>query len=109
PTSEWSKNLRAAFGGDQNVQIYEVADIAGAPRMFRGMITSGMRTSVQQDQRDNFFVVTQDDGAWKGWAGFSAADDAYILLVDKSGQQVWKTHGAFNQPTLADLKKRALA
>lgn len=109
PVSEWNKNLRPIFAGDQNVRIYQAADIAGAPHIFQGMIISGMRKGQPPDQRDNFFVVTENDNAWKQWVGFSAPDDAYIVLVDKSGQQVWKTHGAFNQTLLADLKTRALA
>ena len=107
--SEWNKNVRVAFGGDPKIQIYQAADIAGAPRLFRGMITAGIRKGQPPDQRDNFFVVTEDDSAWKQWAGFSAPDDAYIVLANKSGQQVWKAHGAFNQASLAELKQRVVA
>jgi ATP10 protein len=105
PTSDWNKNLRAAFAADHNLQIYQVADIAGAPRLLRGIITSGMRKGVPPDQRDNFFVVT-DDTAWKQWASYSAPDDAYIVLVNQSGQPIWKTHGPFNQTSLNELKKK---
>ena len=31
---------------------------------------------------------------------------AYLVLVDKSGQAVWRTHGAVNDAALAELKKQ---
>lgn len=109
PTSDWNKNLHAAFSADHNLQIYQVADIAGAPHLFRGMITSGIRKDVPPDQRDNFLVVTDADTAWKQFAGYSAPDDAYIVLINKSGQPIWKTHGPFNQTSLNELKQKVEA
>ena len=67
-----------------------------------------MRKGVPPDQRDNFLVVTTDDTAWKQWASYSAPDDAYIVLVDKSAQPIWKTHGPFNQTLLDELKQKVL-
>ena len=106
PTTDWNKQIRQALGQDHNLQIYQVAHLQGAPRFIHGMIVSGIRKGVPPDQQDNFFVLYEGQDAWKQWAAFSEPDDAYLVLVDKSGQAVWKTHGAFTQASLDQLKKQ---
>jgi hypothetical protein len=108
-TSEWGKNLKLLTTADRNLKVHQVVELQGAPRIFRGMIVSGIRKSVPSDRYDDFFVVTDNEDGWKQWVGFSAPDDAYVVLADKSAQQVWKTHGAFNQTLLAELRTRATA
>ncbi len=105
PTADWNKNLRQQFANDHNLQICQVAELQDAPRMFRSMIVSGIRKGVPPDQQNNFFVLTEGADAWKKWMGFSAPDDAYIVLVDGSGATLWKTHGNFSEGALAELKQ----
>lgn len=104
-TSEWGKRLRPELAQDHAVQIYEIAHLEGAPRLFRGMIVSGIRKGVPPDQQDNFFTLFEAQDAWKQWVGFSEPDDAYVVLVDKTGQATWKTHGAVSQASVDELKK----
>jgi len=102
----WNKSIRQEFAQDHQLQVYQVAHLEGAPGIMRGMIVSSIRKGVPPAQQENFLVLTEGQNAWKQWVGFSAPDDAYIVLVDKSGQSTWKTHGSFNDAALAELKKQ---
>lgn len=92
-SGRWDKQLRQEFTADSNMQIYNVAELEGAPKMFRGMIRHAMLGSIPQNERDTFVVLYQDEDVWKKLAGFFDPDDAYILLVDSAGRIRWRAHG----------------
>ena len=105
PTGDWTKKLRPLYAQDRDLQIYQAAHLQGAPRLIRGMIVSGMKKGVPPDQQDNFFVLYEAPDDWKRWVNFSEPDDAYIVLVDKAGQTVWRTHGPLNDAGINELNK----
>ena len=39
----------------------------------------------------------QQEKAWKAFVGFAAPDEAYLLLLDSSGNLAWRTHGVFSE------------
>ena len=75
------------------IPVFEIAQIAGAPGLIRGMNKSGMKKSVPAAEHDNFVVLTQDDKAWRAY--FDVGDDQvpYVLLIDGSGKVLWRGHG----------------
>ena len=89
----WVKAIHAdpALGG---VTVYQVAQIAAAPSLIRGMIKSGMRKGVPAAEQDRFIVLTQDEKTWRGY--FAVDDDrvSYVVLIDASGKMLWQGHGA---------------
>ena len=89
----WAKAVRgdAALAG---LQVYQVAEIEGAPGFVRGMIKSGMRKGVAPAEQDYFLVLTQDEKLWRDYFGVSNDKDPYVVMLDASGNVVWHGHGA---------------
>ena len=77
-TGAWVK-VRALAG----VIVYEIAEIAGAPGLIRGMIKSGMKKGVPAAEQDNFVVLTEDAKPWRSY--FEVGDDfqvPYVILLE---------------------------
>lgn len=102
-TAAWVKAIHAdrELAG---MPVYEIADIAGAPSLIRGMIRSGMKKGVPAADQDHFVVLTQDDKPWRTY--FEVGDDQvpYVALIDPAGKIVWRGHGA-----AADLEPKLKA
>jgi ATP10 protein len=92
-TGAWVKAIHAdpALAG---VSVYEIAEIAGAPSLIRGMIKSGMKKGVPAAEQDNFVVLTEDAKPWRSY--FEVGDDQvpYVMLLDPSGKIIWHGHGS---------------
>jgi hypothetical protein len=91
-TGAWVKAIRgdSALAG---IAVYEIAQIAGAPGLLRGVIKNGMKKSVPADQQDGFVVLTKDEKPWREY--FAVGDDQvpYVVLIDASGKTLWRGHG----------------
>jgi hypothetical protein len=76
------------------VAVYQVAMIAGAPSLIRGMIKSGMKKGTPPAEQGYFVVLTQDEKLWRSY--FDVGDDqvAYVMLIDGSGKVLWHGHGS---------------
>jgi len=105
-TGAWVKAIHAdsALAG---VSVYQIAQIAGAPGLIRGMIKSGMRKGVAASEQDNFVVLTQDEKLWRTY--FEVGDDQipYVKMIDAKGKVLWRGHGsaADLEPKLRDALK----
>jgi hypothetical protein len=103
----WVKSIHAdpALNG---VAVYEIAEIAGAPSLIRGMIKSGMRKGVPPAEQTNFIVLTQDEQPWRAY--FDVSDDQvpYVVLIDATGKVLWHGHGkaAELEPQLRAVRPR---
>ena len=84
---------------------YEAAVIEDAPSFIRGMITSGMKHDIPPEQQETFLTVIENEPAWKQVFGFSAPDDAYLGIFDKSGKLLWRTSGGEKAANSADIAK----
>jgi hypothetical protein len=95
PTKEWAQRVAADYPSDAKLACLQVPILAGAPRMVRGMIRHGMKKDIPKEKYDRVALVFKDEDAWKKAADFdhSHSDDAYILLLDASGNIRWKTRG----------------
>jgi hypothetical protein len=95
-TAAWVKAIHAdpALAG---VSVYEIAEIAGAPGLIRGMIKSSMRKGVPPAEQDYFVVLTEDAKPWRSY--FDVTDDQvpYVMLLDPSGKILWHGHGAASE------------
>jgi hypothetical protein len=90
--SAWERRLSADFAGRPEVVVYQIPILEGAPKFIRGMIVNGMRKGVPAPKQANFIVVVNDEDQWKRICGYQKGDDAYIVIVDKSGEI--RQHGA---------------
>lgn len=95
PAKDWARRVDADYPSDQKFISLQVPVLAGAPRLVRGMIRHGMKKDIPKEKYDRVALIFKDEDAWKSAAGFESAhgDDAYILLLDASGNIRWKTHG----------------
>jgi len=92
-SGRWNTQLRQEFASNENLHFYTVAVLQDAPKLVRGIIRHGMRSSIPQNEQDSFALLYKDEGIWKKLVYFSEADDAYVLLADSTGQVHWHTHG----------------
>jgi hypothetical protein len=92
-TAAWVKAIHAD-PALASVSVYEIAEIAGAPSLIRGMIKSGMKKNVPAAEQDSFVVLTEDAKPWRSY--FDVGDDQvpYVMLLDPSGKILWHGHGA---------------
>ena len=92
-TGAWVKAIQADKAL-ADVRVYEVAQIAGAPGLIRGIIKSGMKKSVPAAEHDTFVVLTQDEKPWRNY--FDVGDDQvpYVVMIDTAGKVVWRGHGS---------------
>ena len=90
---EWARVIH----GDaalQGIQLYEAAMLERAPAFLRGLIKVGMRKGISAADQDNVVVLTQDEKLWRSYFGVTTDKDAYVVLLDDSGQVRWHGHGA---------------
>ena len=86
--------------------IYQVAELADAPRFLRGMIVHAMKGGTPASEQDHFLVIYDSEKELKQAVGFSRPDDAYILLLDTKGVVQWNTHGAVTDQAVGELTSR---
>ena len=102
-TAAWVRAIHAdaALSG---MAVYQIAQIAGAPSLIRGMIKSGMRKNVPPSEQDHFVVLTQDEKPWRNY--FDVGDDQvpYVVMIDSTGRVLWRGHG-----TAAELEPQLKA
>jgi len=106
-TRAWSKRFKKDFGADPRFAVYPVAELEGAPRFVRGMIVGSMRKGTPTADRDRFVTLFQGSEDLKRFVGFSAGDDAYLLLLDSNGTVQWRGHGVFREQDYAALQTAA--
>ena len=84
---EWSLQLRAksAEQGRQDVPLYNVIGLVGAPRLVRGLIRRGIRSGVAKEDRGTFFIVEEDDAFWRTLAAVDDDKAAYVLRLNTNG------------------------
>jgi hypothetical protein len=82
-----------------------------APSFIRPLIVRAIRKQVPDVLKPRFVPLTSGESAWKQAAGFNPAapDDAYVLLVDRSGRVLWQTHEPFSQTRFDQLATAARA
>lgn len=91
-TAAWVKLIHGD-GALSGCTVYEIAEIAGAPSLIRGMIKSGMRKGVPPAEQDKFVVLTQDEKPWRSYFGVSDDQVPYVMLIDETGKVLWHGHG----------------
>lgn len=101
---EWDSQARRQLG--EAFDVYQVAVLEDAPRFVRGMITRAMKGSTPAERQEHFLIVVKGEAELKKAAAFSASDDAYVLLLDGTGDVRWRTHGAVSEAALGELREQ---
>jgi hypothetical protein len=92
----WGKGLLAEFRGDDSIAIFQMPVLEAVPRLVRSMVLHGMKKDVPAEVQPHFLPVLHNEQQWKELTQFSAADDAYILVVDREQKVVWRDHGPWD-------------
>jgi hypothetical protein len=101
PSTAWEKSIHTSLATSPSIAFYDMPVLQDAPAFVRPLILRGIRKQVPDALKPRFLPLTSNEAAWKLFASFSpsAADAAYILLVDRSGSLRWQTHAPLT-PTL---------
>ncbi len=106
----WSRQVAAQLKTTHpEVERFDIAVIQDAPRLVRGMITHSMKGSIPASEHDHFLTVSQGEDELKKAADFSAADDAYVILLDPAGKITWRTPGDVSDAVLKQLAEQVNA
>lgn len=106
PSGAWAKRIRSDFGKAPGFELYQWAVLEGAPRILRGMIISGIKKGVPDNERATFIPVLHNGEQLQKLVGLKAEDDAYIVVLDYSGNVVYQTHGASVDPGYSELRAK---
>jgi hypothetical protein len=103
-TSAWADKIRADFGTRPTFEIYQLPVLEDVPRLVRGMVISGMRKGVPENNRDHFVPILQGEVALKRLVGYKEPDDAYLVILGRASNIVQQMHGAPNDANYAQVK-----
>jgi len=99
----WATKFRSRYGSRPDVTLFEVPMMGSAARLGRWFIDSGMRKNTPPALHDYVMTVYGSNDDWKARVGFSARDDAYLVLIDATGVVRWLAHGPVGDSRLEQL------
>jgi hypothetical protein len=99
----WAEKVKARYGGAADVTLFEVPMMGSAARLGRLFIDRGMRKNTPKELHGRVMTVYGGNDDWKARVGFSAPDDAYLVLIDRQGIVRWLAHGPVSEERLREL------
>jgi len=102
PVEAWTQRFRGEFADKTQVTFYEVPMLGGAARMGKWFIEGGMRRGTPKADQENVITVYGGTDAWRQRLGVQAADAkaedaAYLILLDRKGNVVWRHTGPLEE------------
>ena len=104
PTGAWAERLQAEFGSRSDFELYQLPVLEDIPRLFRGMVISGIRKGVAENKRDHFVPILQGEVALKKLVQYREPDDAYLVVLDRAGNILEQSHGSLDDSAYARLR-----
>ena len=98
----WNEHLLNDFG--DVIAIYGIIELESAPKLFRGMAISGIKSSMPLSAQDRTIVLYQDEKLWKQHLAVSDDGHAYVILLGQDGRVLWMNSGSFADSEYALLK-----
>ena len=105
PTSAWGRRIASEFGSQSGFELYQLPVLEDVPRLVRGMVVSGMKKGVKENMRDHFVPLFEHESELKKLVGYQEPGDAYLVVLDPSGQIVHQVHGSFSDAAYAQLRQ----
>jgi hypothetical protein len=105
PTRAWAEKILAEFGNQSEFELYQLPVLEDVPRLFRGMVISGIKKGIPEKLRDRFVPILQGESELKKLVGYKEPDDAYLVILDPSGQIAQQVHGSFSEAAYAQLRE----
>lgn len=100
----WGRLIAADYGKSPDVDYFELAMLARAPKLLRGMILKRLESTVPFDERPHYIPVLEGESGWRTAAHYDKPDDAYILLTDRKGTVLWQSEGEATNAAYARFK-----
>ena len=94
PTTAWANKLLADFGTHSEFVLYQLPVLEDVPRFVRGMVISGIKKGVPEDKRDHFVPILQKEAELKTLVHYNQADDAYVVVLSRSGNTFALSHAS---------------
>jgi hypothetical protein len=104
PTSAWANKVLADFGNQCGFVLYQMPVLEEVPHFIRGMVISSMKKGVPESQREHFVPVLHHEADWKKLVSYKEPDDAYLVVLDRSGTIAYQMHGTLNDQNYAKLR-----
>jgi len=102
PVEAWTQRFRAEFADPSQVTFYQVPMLGSMARMGKWFIEGGMRRGTPKADQENVITVYGGVEAWKQRLGVKAGDvkaedSAYLVLLDRRGNVVWRHAGPLTE------------
>ena len=102
----WGKRLARDYRDSSKVIYYEMPQLAGVPRLVRGWVVKKIAAEVPDRAKARFLPLFDHEAEWRAVAGYGAADDAYVLVLDGGGAVRYRTEGAATDAAYGEVKRR---
>jgi hypothetical protein len=105
-TSVWGKRISDDFSSQPLFVLYQLPVLEDVPRLIRGMVISGIRKGVPENMRDHFVPVLHDEDKLKTLVGYKEPDDAYVVVLDRTGKLAEQAHGPLNDVNYSQFRMK---
>ena len=68
------------------------------------MVISSMKKGVAQNRRDHFIPIVRGEDELKKLVNYREPDDAYLVLIDRSGMIVQQEHGQYDSASYSRFR-----
>jgi ATP10 protein len=100
----WNEHLANDF--PDNVSVYGVIQLESAPKIFRRLAISGIKSSMPVSVQNRTIVLYHNEQLWRQRLAVNDESRAYVVLLDRSGAIRWMNSGAFSVSTYGMLKAK---
>jgi hypothetical protein len=104
PTSAWGDKLNADFGTRPDFTLYQLPVLEDVPRLLRGMVISGIKKGVPENKREHFVPILQGEAELKSFVHYHEPDDAYLVVLGRTGEILSQIHGSPDNGNYARLR-----
>lgn len=105
PTGAWAKKLRADFGTRPDFELFQLPVLEDVPRLVRGVVISGIKKGVPENQRDHFVPILHGESELKKFVHYNEPDDAYLAVLSRTGSVLELSHGVPNDANYLKLRE----
>ena len=102
---DWEEKTCSAIAG-RRLNCRQVIVLEDVPRLFRGFIKNGIAKSVPPQRHSQFCLLFQGEIRLKQIIAYQKEEEAYLMLLDSTGEIIWQTHGAIDETKRAALAEQ---
>lgn len=104
PTKAWATRFNSELRSQPDFVLWQLPVLEDVPRLIRGMVISGMKKTVPENLRDHFVPILESEAELKKLVNYKDADDAYLIVLDRSSRIAQQLHSASPEGAYAQLR-----